>query len=105
MSFAIYTRQGSPLTQLLSDVTKTEGFPVDLPPSGQFECVIPRIPLNLGSYTFNLMASSGPDWEAEDLVLGAGSFSIEHSDFYEKGGLTTPKFPSLTDHTWRHCAE
>jgi lipopolysaccharide transport system ATP-binding protein len=105
ISFAVYTQRGTPVTRLFSDVTATEGFEDELPTSGNFECIIPRIPLNSGTYTFNVMAQTGPDCEAEDLLFGAGSFTVDRGDFYGTGRVIEPKFPTLTEHRWRHCAD
>jgi lipopolysaccharide transport system ATP-binding protein len=105
ISFALYTQRGAPVTRLFSAVTATEGFGDELPPRGRFECLIPRLPLNLGIYVYNVMAETGPECEAEDWVQGAGSFTVEHGDFYGTGKVIEPKFPALTDHSWRHCPE
>jgi lipopolysaccharide transport system ATP-binding protein len=104
ISLALYTQRGAPVTKLFSAVTATEGFPEDgeeLPTEGRFECLIPRLPLNRGTYVFNLMAETGPDGEEEDLVLGAGSLTVEAGDFYGTGKSIDPRFPLLTDHSWR----
>jgi lipopolysaccharide transport system ATP-binding protein len=105
VSFAVYTQRGAPVTRLFSNVTVAEGFDDELPPQGRFECLIPRLPLNTGTYVYNVMAETGPDCEAEDWVQGAGSFTVEHGDFYGTGKVIEPKFPALTDHTWRLCPE
>ena len=101
ISFAVYTQRGAPVTRLFSNVTAAEGFDDELPPKGRFECLIPRLPLNTGSYVYNVMAETGPDCEAEDWVQGAGAFTVEHGDFYGTGKVIEPKFPALTDHSWR----
>jgi lipopolysaccharide transport system ATP-binding protein len=101
ISFAIYTQRGAPVTQLLSSVAPYEDADDELPPHGRFECLVPRLPLNAGCYVYNVMAQSGPDFEAEDLIHGAGSFTVEHGDFYGTGKVTQPKFPALTDQSWQ----
>jgi lipopolysaccharide transport system ATP-binding protein len=105
ISFALYTQRGAPVTRLFSAVTTTEGFDDELPPQGRFECLIPRLPLNKGAYVYNVMAETGPEAEAEDLVLGAGCFTVEPGDFYGTGKMIEPKFPVLTEHSWRLCRE
>jgi lipopolysaccharide transport system ATP-binding protein len=105
ISFALYTQRGAPVTQLISHVTSTEGFGDELPSRGRFECVIPKLALNTGCYVFNVMAQSGPDWDEEDWVQGAGTLTVEQGDYYGTGKSTDPKFPTLTDHHWRHRPE
>jgi lipopolysaccharide transport system ATP-binding protein len=105
ISFALYTQRGAPVTRLFSNVTATEGFEDELPPAGRFECLIPRLPLNTGCYVYNVMAEIGPECEAEDFVREAGSFTVEHGDFYGTGKVIEPKFTTLTDHSWRLCRE
>jgi lipopolysaccharide transport system ATP-binding protein len=101
ISFAVYTQRGAPVTRLFSAVTATESFEDELPARGRFECLIPRLALNAGCYVYNVMAETGPECEAEDWVQGAGSFTVEHGDFYGTGKLVEPKFPMLTEHRWR----
>ena len=43
--------------------------------------------------------------EAEDWVKEAGTFTVEHGDFYGTGKVIEPKFPALTDHSWRLTPE
>jgi lipopolysaccharide transport system ATP-binding protein len=105
ISFAVYTDRGAPITRLFSSITTTDGFDDELPPCGRFECLIPRLPLNRGCYVYNVMAEIGPEGEAEDWVQGAGSFTVEQGDFYGTGKLPEPKFPALTEHTWRLTPE
>ena len=100
-STVVKIQRGAPVTRLFSNVTATEGFVEELPPQGRFECIIPRLPLNTGCYVYNVMAEVGPDCEAEDCVEGAGSFTVEHGDYYGTGKVIEPRFPILTDHSWR----
>jgi lipopolysaccharide transport system ATP-binding protein len=105
ISFAIYTQRGAPVTRFFSNATAREDFVEDLPSCGRFECLVPRLPLNSGSYIYNVMAEIGPESEAEDWIQGAGAFTVDHGDFYGTGRLIEPKFPTLTDHRWRFCRE
>jgi hypothetical protein len=105
ISFGVYTQRGAPMTRLYSRVAATEGFADELPPHGRFECLIPRLHLNTGSYMYHVKAEIGPDEEAEDLVYQAGSFTIAQGDFYGTGKVIEPRFPTLTDHSWRLCRE
>ena len=109
ISFAIFTQRGAPVTRLHSGVTATEGFDEDLRPrcgpirSGARSPR--RLPLNNGIYTFNVIAETGADYEIEDAIQGAGSFTVEHGDFFGNGKSLDPTFPTLTDHSWRLCKE
>jgi lipopolysaccharide transport system ATP-binding protein len=105
ISFAVYTQRGVPVTRLFSAVTATEDFADELPPCGRFECLLPRLALNAGCYVYNVMAETGPECEAEDWIQGAGSFTVEHGDFYGTGKVIEPKFPMLSEHSWRLCRE
>jgi lipopolysaccharide transport system ATP-binding protein len=105
VSFALYTQRGAPVLRLFSAVTAAEGFDGEVPPRGRFECLVPRLPLNAGGYVYNVMAETGPEAEAEDWVQGAGSFAVEHGDFYGTGKLVEPKFPLLADHCWKHLPD
>jgi lipopolysaccharide transport system ATP-binding protein len=99
VSLAIYTTQGIPVTRFFNYVSG-DVFPVDLPPQGRFECHIPRLPLNVGQYHYNIMCEIGTDYEIEDHVQGAGLLVVEQGDFYGSGKLLDAKFPSLVPHQW-----
>jgi lipopolysaccharide transport system ATP-binding protein len=103
VSFALYTPQGTPVTRFVN-VTAGVVFSGDLPRHGRFECVVGRLPLNVGRYVFNVLAETGPDFETEDWVQGAGTLTVEQGDFYGTGKLIEPKFPLLVEHHWELSA-
>jgi lipopolysaccharide transport system ATP-binding protein len=107
ISFGVYTERGAPMTRLYSRVAATEGFADELPSHGRFECLIPRLHLNTGSYMYHVKAEIGPGdgEEAEDLINQAGSFTVAQGDFYGTGKVIESRFPTLTDHSWRLCRE
>jgi lipopolysaccharide transport system ATP-binding protein len=100
ISFAVYTRQGTPVTQLVSGVSTPEAFD-ELPPSGRFECCIPRLGLNAGCYVLHVMAELGPEDEPEDWVQAAAPLTVEQGDFFGTGKLIEPRFPLLLEHGWQ----
>lgn len=103
VSFAIYTSQGTPVTRFSSDVAGAT-FPGQVPRRGRVECVVPRLPLNTGRYYYNVLAQSGPDYDMEDWVQGAGWLLVEPGDFWGTGRSIEHKFPVLLDHHWNLTA-
>ncbi len=99
VSFSLYTPQGMPVTRFINSATG-DAFPDALPPRGRLECFIPKLPLNVGRYAYHLLAETGPDFEVEDHVEGAGWLVVEQGDFWGTGKLTEPKFFVLADHHW-----
>jgi lipopolysaccharide transport system ATP-binding protein len=99
VSCGVYTSQGSPVTRFFNYVSG-DVFAGDLPARGKFECFIPRLPLNVGDYHYNIMCGIGADSEIEDHVLGAGALVVEQGDFYGSGKRVDAKFPLLVEHAW-----
>jgi lipopolysaccharide transport system ATP-binding protein len=99
ISFALYTTQGVPVTRLLNAVSG-HMWEDDLPPRGRIECQIPRLPLNVGQYIYNVLAETGPECEMEDWVQGVGCLTVEQGDFFGTGKLIEPKFPLLVEQEW-----
>jgi lipopolysaccharide transport system ATP-binding protein len=105
ISFAVYTHNGAPVTRLVSGVSAPGAFTEELPPQGRFECMIPRLALNAGSYVYHVMAEVGPEGEKEDWVQGAAPLTVEQGDFFGTGKLIEPKFSMLLEHDWRLCPD
>jgi lipopolysaccharide transport system ATP-binding protein len=99
LSFALYTPQGVPVTRFVN-VVAGDDFPGEMPRRGRVECAIPRLPLNVGRYVYNVLAETGPDFETEDWVQGAGVLTVEQGDFYGTGKLIETKFQVLVEHSW-----
>jgi lipopolysaccharide transport system ATP-binding protein len=75
-----------------------------LPERGVLTCRIPRLPLQPGSYTFNLYCTVGE--EVADWVQNAAAIVVEPGDFFKSGRLPPPEQgPFLVDHAWLHEAE
>ncbi len=58
------------------------------PESGKIECVIPRLSLNNGMFTCNIMIRSGKSGnEVFDYVVDANNFTVEPGDFFGTGKI------------------
>jgi lipopolysaccharide transport system ATP-binding protein len=70
-----------------------------LPGRGTVCCRIPKLPLQPGSYTFNLFSSVGE--EIADWIQNACTFVVEPGDFFKTGRLPLPEQgPFLVEHSW-----
>ena len=70
-----------------------------LPPRGTVCCRIPKLPLQPGTYTFNLFSSVNDD--VADWIQNACTFTVEPGDFYKTGRLPLPEQgPFLVEHSW-----
>ncbi len=99
VSLDLFTAQGAPVTRFFNYVSG-DMFG-DIPPRGRFECSIDRLPLNVGSYDYNVLCEVGTDYEIEDRVNGAGTLVVEQGDFYGSGKLIHRAFPFLVEHCWQ----
>ena len=93
-SFALYTTQGVPVTRFVNGVVG-DVFDGPIPARGRVECVIPKLPLNVGQYVYNVLAESGgPELEMEDPVSRAPASSpVEQGDFFGTGKLIDHQIP------------
>jgi lipopolysaccharide transport system ATP-binding protein len=80
--------------------TVLQGFTFErIPESGTFICHIPRLPLQPGTYPFNVYCEVAGD--LADWVQNAGHIEVEPGDFYGSGKLSHPdQGPFLVDHSW-----
>jgi lipopolysaccharide transport system ATP-binding protein len=82
----------------LATDTAQQDFPT-LPPRGEIRCAIPALPLQQGSYGFNLFCSVGGD--IADWIQHAGTIDVEGSDFFGTGRLPPVQYgPFLVSHSW-----
>ena len=102
-SFALYTPHGAPVTQF-GNGESGDVFAGPIPRSGRVECLIPKLPLNVGRYSINVLAVTGPDSEVEDWVPAAASLVVEPGNFFGSGKLSPSKFLFMVDHAWKLCA-
>jgi lipopolysaccharide transport system ATP-binding protein len=98
-SFPVWTVQGAPMTQC-GNVVSGDAFPGRIPQKGRVECLIPRLPLNVGRYVFNVLAASDPGGEWLDWAPSAASLVVEQGDYFGSGKVSEPAFPFMTDHSW-----
>jgi len=78
-------------------------FPLSIPKKGRIECLLQKLPLNYGTYYYNLIARSNNG--VEDWVQKAGSFSVEAGDYYGTGKTVSPEQGSfLFDQKWNLIA-
>ncbi|HVS36424.1 MAG TPA: ABC transporter ATP-binding protein [Gemmataceae bacterium] len=103
-SFPLYTPQGAPVTQF-GNAVSGDAFPGRMPQKGRVECLIPRLPLNVGRYVFNVLAATDPDGEWLDWVPNAGQLVVEKGDYFGSGKLSESKFPYMADHSWTLTAQ
>ena len=85
----------------LFDLTnELNGFRFErIPREGTFLCHIPRLPLQPGSYSFNVYCAAGS--ELADWVLNAGQIEVEAGDFFGSGRLPAlDQGPFLVEHSW-----
>jgi len=70
-----------------------------LPRYGAFLCHVPSLPLQPGSYSFNLYCETGT--EIVDWVANAGQIEVEPGDFFGSGKLPhIDQGPFLVQHSW-----
>ena len=81
--------------------TSTVGIDFEeLAPIGEIRCVMPRVPLQPGTYTLNIF--SAIQGEIADWVQGCCMFEVDGGDFFGTGRLpVTGKGPFLVDHSWK----
>ncbi|MGA1823338.1 MAG: ABC transporter ATP-binding protein [bacterium] len=70
---------------------------------GRIECVIPKLSLNSGTFSYDLMAKNGKsDGEIEDYIVQVGMFDIDPGLFFKDGGVVPARVFMLMEHTWDH---
>lgn len=97
VSIAINSIKNIPITLLRNNNTG-DLFEYQIPATGKFECIIERLPLNVGSFSYNISAHSLGG--LEDWVPQAGSFDIEPGDFFGTGRIPDKDRIILIDHKW-----
>jgi lipopolysaccharide transport system ATP-binding protein len=83
---------------LLGTDTAEQDFAA-LPSRGEVLCTVPMMPLQPGSYLFNLYCTVGGD--ISDWIQHAGKIDVESDDFFGSGRLPPlQQGPFLVDHNW-----
>jgi lipopolysaccharide transport system ATP-binding protein len=101
VAICILTRDGIQLIDLGSQYVG-EKIKIGDAERGRLRCVIERLPLNVGEYTFHLWAKSFLG--REDLIADAGRFSVSDSDYFGVGKVPDPEWVFLVNHSWEHSA-
>jgi lipopolysaccharide transport system ATP-binding protein len=83
---------------LLSNYFTGDYFIDTIPTEGVVKCVIRKLPLNFGTYYFNVSIHSLGG--LEDWVQDAGIFEIIGGDFYGTGRMPDRERMILIDHEW-----
>jgi lipopolysaccharide transport system ATP-binding protein len=114
LAFAYRSRSGQPLRNVHVAIgvhgqfdeslfhlsTTVNGFDFEeIPAVGVIQCTIPNLPLQPGSYGFNLFCTvSG---EIVDWIQNAGRIDVEAGDFFGTGRLpSADQGPFLVGHAW-----
>jgi hypothetical protein len=72
------------------------------PKPGRVECVIPKLSLNAGVFTCNVIVRSGNSgFEIFDYIQNANRFSVEPGDYYGTGVIQGSGFILVMDYDWR----
>lgn len=96
VAFAINSINNVAVTDL-SNTTSGNAFN-NIPERGRVECIIPKLPLNVGRYSYNVIARSSMG--IEDWVMEAGFFDVEAGDFFDSGKIPDPTRLILMEHHW-----
>ena len=97
VAIAIFTLSNIAVTDL-SNVTTGDLFLNDIPPRGVFECLIPKLPLNAGTYIYNVFAMTGSG--IQDSIQHAGTFTVEPGDYFGSGNIPDRSRLFFIDHKW-----
>ncbi len=98
VAFALNTLLNVKVTDLGNALTGEE-FTGEVPRCGRVECVLPNLPLNRGTYFYNLFARAAGHG-VEDHVLQAGSFEVEAGDFFGTGRIPDSERLVLLNQHW-----
>ena len=82
VAFAVSDKNGFQFTDL-SNATTGETISIHSNGKNQIRCMIKRLPLNAGTYSYNAIMRSALG--IEDFILNAGYFEVEAGDFFSSG--------------------
>ena len=85
-AFAIYNNAGVCITELCNAYAENV-FPIVEGPEGIVECALPKIPLNRGRYSLNIIASNNK--ETFDYISDAAEINVESGDFFGTGRIAS----------------
>lgn len=98
-AFAVNSLQNIQISDL-SNVTTGDVFFAPIPFKGIITCVIKKLPLNIGTYTYNIMIREKND-DILDYIVEAGRFNVTEGDFFGTGKITASNRLIMMDHNWK----
>ena len=97
-AFAVNSLQNIQITDL-SSVTTGDDFPATIPPNGIITCLIKKLPLNRGIYTFNIMTREN-NGDILDYIIEAGRFDVIEGDYFGTGKIVASDRLFMMEHNW-----
>lgn len=97
IAYAITSAREIPITDL-SNVLTNQTF-INVPKKGEIECIIPKIPLNVGSYYYNLMLRNNN--LIEDWITCANAFEVLAGDYFNSGKLSDSGRLMFMEQDWK----
>lgn len=98
VAFAVNSLQNIQITDL-SNVTTGDDFFAPIPFNGIITCLIKKLPLNIGTYTYNIMIREKND-DILDYIIEAGRFDVTAGDFFGTGKIAASNRLIMMDHNW-----
>ena len=98
VAFAINTLKNVQVSDL-SNIMTGDNFIGQVPSDGIITCVIPKLPLNTGTYTYNIMTRDKTN-DILDYVVEAGRFEVVAGDYYGIGKISDSSRLIMMDHNW-----
>ena len=99
VGFAINSIQNIQITDL-SNVTSGDDFSAPIPSNGIITCLIKKIPLNIGIYTYNIMTREN-NGDIVDYIVEAGRFDVTEGDYFGTGKIADSDRLIMMDHNWK----
>lgn len=90
-SLHFFTVMNQPLFNLWNEMAGNQF--ATLPPTGQVQCKVSRLPLTPGSYIYNAYCEVG--MSIADWVVSAGSIEVVEGDFFDTGRMVSPAHKDL----------
>jgi lipopolysaccharide transport system ATP-binding protein len=84
----------------LSNVTTGDEFFAPIPSNGTIKCVIKKLPLNIGTYTYNIMIREMNN-DILDYIVEAGRFDVTEGDYFGTGKIAASDRLIMMDHNWK----
>ena len=99
IAFAVNSLQNIQITDL-SSLTTGDDFSGPIPPKGIITCLINKLPLNTGIYTYNIMTREN-NGDILDYIIEAGRFDVTEGDYFGTGKIAASDRLIMMDHKWK----